>query len=187
LIPTEQDIIAFDPEAYTRHASLDGSSPPALLPRAILTLLYQDARDEATPSHAEIILYVPSRADSSILIQRYLETVEGTHRLFHIPSLHRELTNFWSDQSSVGCDWLAYCFLILALGFQASGGDGIQKSLSTSGNTSASWLSRFIFAAQVCLEKAEYILTVKSQDHYNQSLSPYDPCHSDEWLLLPQL
>lgn len=163
MIPTEHDIKAFDPETYSSLSNIEDSSPPAPLLRAGLPLP-TDAFGEATLSYAEIISCLPSRANSAILIQRYLETVEGTHRLFHIPALHQELTNFWSDQSSVDYDWLAQLFVILALGYQASGGDGIPSSFSEGRTTSHSGIGigSFIFAAQACLKKAGYMIMAKN-------------------------
>jgi hypothetical protein len=105
-VPTELDVIAFDPQLYVRFSDSRGSSCSTTFQRVDLPLS-DDAVDEPTLSYEEILSYIPSRADSTILIQRYLDTVEGTHRLFHIPTLHQELAGFWSDQSGAEYDWLA--------------------------------------------------------------------------------
>lgn len=153
--------MAFDPQLYVRFSESEGSSHSAPFPRVDLPLS-GDAVDEATLSYEEVIAYIPSRAESTILIQCYLDTVEGTHGLFHMPTLHQELTDFWSDPSCAEYDWLAQLFMILALGHQASGKDETQFGFSGSRSPSPFGMNSFILAAQICLKKAGYMLMAKN-------------------------
>ena len=105
--------------------------------------------------------HIPPRAACRNLIQRYLETVGGTHRLFHLPTLHQELIDFWSGRWRADYDWLAQFFMILALGYRASDCE-TQPSLSESTITSLCGVDKFILAAQACLKKAGYMLLPKN-------------------------
>jgi len=79
-----------------------------------------------------------------------------------MPTLHQELTDFWSDQNGAEYDWLAQLFMMLALGYQANSNDEVQFSFSGLGHASPCGMNDFIFAAQTCLKKAGYMLMAKN-------------------------
>lgn len=63
-----------------------------------------------------MIRALPSRHACDSMIQQYLDTVEGTHRLLHIPTFRRELDTFWASPMQVGYEWLAQMLLIVYIG-----------------------------------------------------------------------
>jgi hypothetical protein len=180
-VPTELDVVAFDPKFYIRFSNVEVSYPAEIPPIALP--FGGNAFGETTLSDVEIMSYIPSSTVSKILIQCYLDAVEGTHRLFHLPTLYQELHDFWSDQHGVEYDWLAQLFMMLALGYRASD-DKMQLGLLGSRTASPSRMDKCIFAARTSLEKSSYMHTAKKHGH--QSHVSHGHCHSDEWLFLQQ-
>ena len=156
-MPTELDFLTFDPQDYLGHPSCERSSVFQVPSPKLLS----NADDEGNLSYVEIITYVPSRDESTILIKHYLDTVEKTHPLFHVPTLHQEINDFWSVQHPVEYDWLAQFFMILAVGYRTSSRH-TQHKLGMSRTASQSPLRNFLFAAEACLKKARYLLTAKN-------------------------
>ncbi|EWC48764.1 hypothetical protein DRE_00069 [Drechslerella stenobrocha 248] len=60
--------------------------------------------------------YVPERHLAEAYINRYLETFERTHPLFHEPTFRNELESFWQDKGSKGMAWMATLFMMMYLG-----------------------------------------------------------------------
>lgn len=108
----------------------------------------------ATVSRAEILARIPSQAVSESLVRQYLCTIEGTHRLFHIPSFEEELATFWDDPMAVSYEWLAQLFMVLALGYQATSTE-TQCRLSEDGESSLAQV--FLQSTESCLKKTPFM------------------------------
>ncbi|KPM39866.1 hypothetical protein AK830_g6700 [Neonectria ditissima] len=71
-------------------------------------------------SKLEIIARLPDGSLCDSLVERYLSVIEGTHHLFHMPSLKSEIERFWLDPATATYGWLAQFFMVLALGREAT-------------------------------------------------------------------
>ena len=69
---------------------------------------------KAVPSTATLLALVPPREVSEELVGLYLQYVELTHRIIHIPSFRRELEEFWRTKDSVSTAFTVQLLLILA-------------------------------------------------------------------------
>jgi hypothetical protein len=72
-------------------------------------------------SHATrrtLLSYVPPRDMAETFIQHYLDVIEPSHQIIHLPSFRNELDAFWDRPGSMDDGWLALFFAILALGCQ---------------------------------------------------------------------
>ncbi|KAF7167031.1 hypothetical protein CNMCM5623_000505 [Aspergillus felis] len=65
-----------------------------------------------------LLSYVPPRDMAETFIQHYLNVIEPSHQILHLPSFKYELVAFWDRPSTMSDGWLALFFAVLALGCQ---------------------------------------------------------------------
>ncbi|KAL1887217.1 hypothetical protein Sste5346_010354 [Sporothrix stenoceras] len=100
------------------------------------------------PSMVEILTQLPPRDICEGLVARYLDTTERTHRLFHVPSLRRELAAFWRKPTTASYGWLAQLFVVLALG---------SATEATTMQTTQTTQHGLLELAEACLRKTPVI------------------------------
>ena len=69
---------------------------------------------KAVPSTAGLLALLPPREVVDELVGLYLQYVELTHRIIHIPSFRRELEEFWIAKDSVPASFTVQLLLLLA-------------------------------------------------------------------------
>ncbi|KAL1968242.1 hypothetical protein VTN77DRAFT_2077 [Rasamsonia byssochlamydoides] len=106
------------------------------------------------PAKDEILTYVPDRTTTVSLIENYLQTIERTHPLLHVPTFWDELSRFWANPAAVDDGWLAQLLVMLALGYEASEGD---DQVSTSKDTEEEVLHKFLRGAETCLKSTPFL------------------------------
>ncbi|KAL2008922.1 hypothetical protein VTN00DRAFT_7116 [Thermoascus crustaceus] len=105
-------------------------------------------------SREEILSYIPDQRTAESLVQKYLDTIERTYRLLHIPTFQDELARFWKSPAAVEDEWLAQLFMILALGFHAS---NTKLHSPISNNVDRTMLDRFFSGAEASLKKTSFM------------------------------
>lgn len=108
-----------------------------------------------SPSKDEILTYVPDRLRTASLIENYLETIERTHPLLHVPTFRDELSRFWANPAAVDDSWLAQLLVMLALGYEASKSD---DQVSTPRDTEDEVLQKFFQGAETCLKSTPFLI-----------------------------
>ncbi|KAL6242071.1 hypothetical protein RBB50_010983 [Rhinocladiella similis] len=159
LFPTNSEAIAFDPKLYSIALGLEPSPTSQNLPVDLPP--HDGVHHGSTVSHTQILSFLPSQEECRIMMKNYLDTVEGTHRLFHLPTLKRELADFWLHPEFAEHDWLSQYFMMLALGYRTPDED--HRTLWTGVETnSLSSIRKLVIAARVCLQKSSYALAAKN-------------------------
>ncbi|KAM5481321.1 hypothetical protein MaudMau93_007151 [Microsporum audouinii] len=62
---------------------------------------------------------IPSREVADKFVEAYLDVIETSHRILHVPTLKLQIQAFWCQPSAADDGWLAQYFTILALGCDA--------------------------------------------------------------------
>ncbi|KAL3485341.1 hypothetical protein BJX62DRAFT_247585 [Aspergillus germanicus] len=101
-----------------------------------------------------LLSYMPPRDVVEMFISHYLDVIEPSHQILHLPSFRAELATFWDRLGTVDDGWLALFFAILALGCQlhepaqpATRDDGFQALPS-----------RLFDAAQAFLQRTPFMI-----------------------------
>lgn len=68
----------------------------------------------AIPGVATLLALLPPREAVDELVKYYLQYIELTHRILHIPSFRRELEDFWSKRELAPAAFIVQLLLILA-------------------------------------------------------------------------
>lgn len=105
-------------------------------------------------SREEILSYIPDQRTAESLVQKYLDTIERTYRLLHIPTFKDELSRFWANPAAVEDEWLAQLFMILALGLHAS---NTKLHSPISNDVDRTMLDKFFSGAEVSLKKTSFM------------------------------
>ncbi|KAH8693972.1 fungal-specific transcription factor domain-containing protein [Talaromyces proteolyticus] len=70
-------------------------------------------------SKAEILTFIPDQATATFLLTKYMEDIERTHPLLHMPTFQEEFTRFWENPGTIEDGWLAQFLVMLGLSYHA--------------------------------------------------------------------
>lgn len=105
-------------------------------------------------SKEEILSYIPDRSTTESLVQKYIDTIERTYRLLHIPTFKDELSRFWANPTAVEDEWLAQLCMILALGYHAS---NVKLQSPIYNDVDRTMLDRFFSGAEASLKRTSFM------------------------------
>ncbi|KAK2748270.1 hypothetical protein FQN57_000928 [Myotisia sp. PD_48] len=131
-----------------RHEGADCRSPSPNFP-------FSGMQGSQSLSKSEILAHLPSRDICDSLVRRYLATIEGTFRLFSIPSLLGEIEQCWANDFAVSFEWIAQFFMILAIGYDAMPKE-LQADMAQSPNINLRQI--FLQMTEACLKKTLFMV-----------------------------
>ncbi|KAF9890388.1 hypothetical protein FE257_006056 [Aspergillus nanangensis] len=101
-----------------------------------------------------LLSYVPPRNVTDCFIEHYLNIIEPSYQLLHVPSFHEEVETFWEKPSTLDDGWLAQLFAILALGCQLH-----NASIPPGQHMDFEVLPERLYeAAQACLQRTAFMI-----------------------------
>jgi Fungal specific transcription factor domain len=101
-----------------------------------------------------MLSYIPPRDISDHFIELYLEVIEPSHQILHLPSFRDELGAFWDRPSTADDGWLALVFVLLALGCQLHN----PPQPAGQGTDFIALPSRLFNAAQTFLQRTPFMI-----------------------------
>ncbi|KAL3443385.1 hypothetical protein BJX65DRAFT_199453 [Aspergillus insuetus] len=101
-----------------------------------------------------LLSYMPPRDVAEMFIRHYLEVIEPSHQILHLPSFRAELAAFWDRPSTMDDGWLALFFAVLALGCQLHN----PAQPTTQDDDFQALPSRLFDAAQALLHRTPFMI-----------------------------
>ncbi|KAL2816838.1 hypothetical protein BDW59DRAFT_135536 [Aspergillus cavernicola] len=101
-----------------------------------------------------LLSYIPPRDIADSFLEHYLDIIEPSHQILHVPVFKAEVESFWDKPNTVDDGWLAQFFAILALGCQLH-----STPIHATQQTDVGILpSRLFDAAQVFLQRTAFMI-----------------------------
>ncbi|EZF63946.1 hypothetical protein H104_03698 [Trichophyton rubrum CBS 289.86] len=126
---------------------------------------------------------LPSRDVADKFVQSYLDVIETSHRILHVPTFQLQVQAFWDQPNAADDSWLAQYFTILALGCDAARAENPESTghYSELRNT-------LLTAAETCLRLTPFLyrptlanlrtlcLIVLAKQIHTMSCSEHEAC-----------
>ncbi|UKZ61401.1 uncharacterized protein TrAtP1_002666 [Trichoderma atroviride] len=105
-------------------------------------------------NRSDVLAFLPPRPVVDRLISRYFNAKEPSTMILHVPTFHREYTQFWENQQAAPIAWVGLLFDIMcyAIFFYARAGDSLPGSLGEPAHVSEVYRT----CAAQCLVLANY-------------------------------
>lgn len=103
----------------------------------------------------EILSSLPDRPTAMSLVENYLETIERTHTLLHVPTFKEEFSRFWEYPAVVDDCWLGQLLVMLALGHHSS---RTKDHTPMSKRTENERIQSYLRGAESCLKSVPFLI-----------------------------
>ncbi|OAL72741.1 hypothetical protein A7D00_2514 [Trichophyton violaceum] len=126
---------------------------------------------------------LPSRDVVDKFVQSYLDVIETSHRILHVPTFQLQVQAFWDQPNAADDSWLAQYFTILALGCDAARAEDpestghyseLRNTLLTAAETCLR-LTPFLYRPTLANLRALCLIVLAKQIH-TMSCSEHEAC-----------